>query len=380
MLKSLLFTFLLFLSFIGFTEASDKSQLTWAGFSFLGNFDQRDARYPYTSSISLDYEEKGLASPIDEKLNALIENYEGNDFTLSSQMADNNQRLFATIGISFEDVYETRVNNKYKVSYEIGLNFVIFDFEEKKIVSIYPMRFLRNEIFSKKPTRLDHANKIKKLYEGNEFNILSLAVENIRGVNIKENAGNYLGISGIEFVGNSDKFLPDEKNIDSLGSSIIQEFEGYLSINNKIPLVPYLKGESLATSMVLRFSDRTKMSLKLPIRDYEIKIKVRGFGFKKSANYYGYTAKIKIIAQDDLNPSLVDLDLSKNIWVLKKAVGRLDDKFAQWMIYKEALSLLLDDTSKQIELMDENWTKKHSINKDAVEQLKTLKILLDRTK
>jgi len=121
--------------------------------------------------------------------------------------------------------------------------------------------------------------------------------------------------------------------------------------------VPYLKGESLATSMVLRFSDRTKMSLKLPIRDYEIKIKVRGFGFKKSANYYGYKVKIKILAQDDLNPRLVDLDLSKNIWVLKKAVGSLEDKFAQWMIYKEALSVLLDDTSKQIELMDENWTK-----------------------
>jgi len=380
MLKSLLFTFLLFISFIGITEASDKSQLTWAGFSFLGNFDQRDARYPYTSGISLDFEEKGLASPIDDKLNALIENYEGHGFTLSSQMADNNQRLFATIGIAFEDVYETRVNNKYKVSYEIGLNFVIFDFEEKKIVSIYPMRFLRNEIFSKKPTRLDHANKIKKLYTGNEFNILSLAVENIRDINIKENSGNYLGISGIEFMGNSDKFLPDEKNIDSLGTSIIQEFEGYLSINNKIPLVPYLKGESLATSMVLRFSDRTKMSLKLPIRDYEIKVKVRGFGFKKTANYYGYTVKIKILAQDDLNPRLVDLDLSKNIWVLKKAVGSLDDKFAQWLVYKEALSVLLDDTSKQIELMDENWTKKHSINKDAVEQLKTLKNLLDRTK
>jgi len=181
-------------------------------------------------------------------------------------------------------------------------------------------------------------------------------------------------------MGNSDKFLPDEKNIDSLGTSIIQEFEGYLSINNKIPLVPYLKGESLATSMVLRFSDRTKMSLKLPIRDYEIKVKVRGFGFKKTANYYGYTVKIKILAQDDLNPRLVDLDLSKNIWVLKKAVGSLDDKFAQWLVYKEALSVLLDDTSKQIELMDENWTKKHSINKDAVEQLKTLKNLLDRTK
>jgi hypothetical protein len=358
--------------------ASDKPSLSWAGFAFLGDFDQRDIRYPYTSEIAL--ESKNQQSSIDKTIFTLVRGFNSEKFQLDTSMAKNSDSLSAGLGIAYEDIYKIKTGSKYKVSYEIGLNFIVFDFQERKIIAIYPMKFLRNEIYNKEPTKEDHKKIFKNLYTGNEFNILEKSLKRISNVQIKEAMGNYLGVSHIEFTKNSKEDVLNSLEIDSIKTSIAQEFEGLLSVNNQVPLVPYTKGEIIGKDMAVRFSDRSQMTFALPDLDYNISILVRGFDFKVTKHHYGYTIKITILASDDLHPKLVVLNLSKNIWVLKRGSGNIEDESSQWIVYKEALSILLQELTQQINNISKTWLKKHSTNKDATLQLQNLQKLINKSK
>lgn len=360
--------------------ASSKPHLFWSGFAFLGDFDQRNTRYPYTSKIILNSEKQRKQSPIDRKISLLLNNFSSENFQLNTSMAQNSDSLFAGLGVAYEDIYKIKTDDKYKVSYEVGLNFMVFNFQEKKIVAIYPMRFLRNEIYDKDPDEQEHENIFNNLYTGDEFNILQEALNKIANVQIKESIGNYIGVSKVKLENNSERGIPASLDLDSIKTSIAQEFEGFLSINNQVPLVPYTKGEIIGKDMAVRFSDRSRITFSLPDTDYNIEIRVRGFDFKMAKRHYGYTVKITVLASDDLHPELVKLNLSKNIWILKRGSGDIDDKLSQWLVYKEALSILLKEFTQQIHALDENWFKMNSINRDAVLQTKKLKRLINKSK
>ena len=215
---------------------------------------------------------------------------------------------------------------------------------------------------------------------GNEFNILKMSLKRIADVRIKETIGNYLGVSHIEFTKNSKRDALNSLDIDSIRTSIAQEFEGLLSVNNQVPLVPYTKGEIIGKDMAVRFSDRDQMTFSLPDTDYDISILVRGVDFKATKHHYGYTVKITISASDDLHPKLVMLNLSKSIWILKRGSGDVEDELSQWLVYKEVLSILLNELTHQINNTDKTWLKKHSTNKDAALQVQNLKKLINKSK
>ncbi|MDB3869684.1 hypothetical protein N9351_02360 [Candidatus Thioglobus sp.] len=354
--------------------------ISWAGFAFLGDFNQRETRYPYTAKIISSAENNGQRSIIDSQLSVFIKGFQSDAYNLKTEKLTKSNKMSMALGITYEDVYELDIDGKYKVSYEIGLNVVLFDFEDKKIISVFPMRFLHNELYKVKPNDADHARVINNLYTGHEFNILKESLNRMQSLNIRESYGNYIGVRNVALTGNSKEIVP-KKFIKGgvIHSQIAQEFEGLLSKNSFVPVVPYTKGELIGRSMVARFSDRSKLNLKLPELDYYIDIDLRGFGFKQKKEHNGYTGRITVKSSTELSPNITDLKLSKQLWVLEKASGDIENKESQWIIYKDVLSRLINDFTKQLATSDSNWTKKHSVNKDAKEQMESLRILIKKS-
>lgn len=351
--------------------------ISWAGFAFLGDFSQRETRYPYTAKIISSAEMNGQRSVIDSRLSLFIKEFQSDKYNLQTDLMTKSHALSMALGISYEDVYELNIDGKYKVSYEIGLNIVLFDFEDKKIISVFPMRFLHNELYSSKPNDIDHARVINNLYTGNGFNILKESLSRMQSLNIRESYGNYIGVRKVTLSNNSKDIVPETfMKGGVIHSQIAQEFEGLLSKNAFVPVVPYTKGELVGRSMTARFSDKRKLNLKLPELDYYIDLDLRGFAFKQKKKHNGYTGRITVKSSTDLTPNITNLKLSKQLWVLKKGSGDINNIESQWMIYKDALSRLFDSFTKQLAVSDSNWTKKHSISKDAEAQMQFLRNLI----
>ena len=358
----------------------DTVDIHWAGFAFLGDFSQREIRYPYTAKIITSAEKAGQQSVIDSRLSNLISDFRSKKYNLKTGKIKESSALSMALGIAYEDVYELNIDGKYKVSYEVGLNVVLFDFKDKKIISVYPMRFLHNELYTSKPKVSDHDRVIKNLYVSNEFNILRESLDRMSSLNIRESYGNYIGVRSVKLINNAESVIPEQLLKDEvIHSQIAQEFEGLLSKNAFVPVVPYTKGELVGRNMVTRFSDKRKFNLKLPELDYYIDLELRGFGFKQKNSHNGYTSRITVKSSTDLSPNMADLKLSKQLWVLRKAAGNIDDKESQWIIYKDALSRLFDGFTKQLAVSESNWTKKYSVNKDAKQQMEMIRNLIKKS-
>jgi len=224
----------------------------WAGFAFLGDYSQRETRYPYTSKIA--NQKVNGDSVIDKSLRSKLQGFSTSNYNLDTGLGDleSGEGLSMALGVSYEDVYVVPFDGDYKVSYEIGLNLVVFDFVDKKIITVYPLRFLRNEVFSHRPTEAENEKIIKSLYGDNGFNILQETINRMGGLVIRPSYGSYIGVRNVNISNQAFEKIPN--NIlanDIIKTQVAQELEGLLSKNTYTPVVPFSKGEIIGRSLML---------------------------------------------------------------------------------------------------------------------------------
>ena len=351
----------------------------WAGFAFLGDYSQRATRYPYTNEII--NKKKGGRSIIDKSLQSKLNDFSADGFNLHTGTTlgdlESGKGLSMALGISYEDIYVVPFGGKYKASYEIGLNLVVFDFIDKKIITVYPLRFLRNELFNQRPTEEDNKKVIRSLYAGDEFNILQESVNRMNTIVIRSSYGNYIGVRSVKRSNQASEKIPNDLLRNAIiETQIAQEFEGLLSKNSYTPVVPFTKGEAIGRNMRARFSNGKSFDLILPELDYFVDIELRDFEKKSRKNYQGFSSLVTIKASTGLG-EVVNIKLSKNGWVLNKMSG--NTKNAQWTLYEESLSSLLSDFTKQLAVSTSDWTAKHSITKDANKQMEAFRGLVRKS-
>ena len=351
--------------------------VAWAGFAFLGDYNQRETRYPYTSKIA--NQKKNGISVIDESLKKKLHGFSTNNYNLDTDLGDleSGKGLSMALGISYEDVYVVPFDGKYKVSYEIGLNLVVFDFIDKKVVTAFPLRFLRNELFDHSPSEAENEKNIRSLYSGNGFNIIQETVNRMGKLVIKPSYGNYIGVRNISISNQAFERIPN--NIledDIVKSQVAQQFEGFLSKNAYVPVVPFSKGELIGKNMAARFANGKAFMLKLPELDYFIDIELRNFKKKARKNHKGFSSLITAKVSTGL-AEVANIKLSHNAWVLNEMSG--NSKNSQWTLYEESLSKLLDDFTKQLAVSDSDWTKQHSVTKNADKQMEGFRSLIRKS-
>ena len=360
-------------------------EVYWAGFAFLGDWNQRDTRYPYTAEIAgIDVQgEKGV-SVIDTTLRKKIEGFKAPGFALQHELGDlkTGNSVSVAIALSYEDIYVLPFDGDFKASYDIAMNVVVFDFELKKVVAVYPLRFLRNEMYKNQPTKEQHKEVIKDLFISNDrgFNLFDETIKRMQSMVIKSTHGMYLGVNSVELGPKAKDKIPSKLLQDKIiETQIAQQFERALSKSAYVPMVPFTKGEAVGGTMSGRFSNGDSFEWKLPEKDYLINLKLRGFKEKTSSEHDGFTSLITLTV---LKPSdvrkgkkTVNAKFSNNIWVLKAMTGENSIE-GRWAIYEESLGKLINDLAEQIVSTDSDWLKKHSATKGVDEQFEKFRSLL----
>lgn len=354
----------------------------WAGFAFLGDSSQSKIRYPYTAKISAQKNSQGLAI-LDAFLTPKISGLPDHGYDLRTGLGalKTGDGLSMAIGISYEDIYVQPLNDQFKVSYEIGLNIIVFDFTDKKMLAVYPLRFLRNELFKQPPSSKLNEKIIQSLYlsEDPELNILVKTLEHMKQIIVRASYGNHIGIRNIKLTPLAIDKIPEKLlKDDIIKTQVAQQFEGLLSANTYTPMVPFTKGEAIGNKMAARFSNGNAYNFKLPELDYFIDLELRGFKEKDSKNYLGFTSLITLQVGSTLSDNVVNSKFSHTPWVLKTMVTT-PNKTARWTGYEESLGKLLEDLSKQIASTDSDWVKKHSVTTGVENQFNEFRQLLKRS-
>ena len=342
----------------------------FAGFAFLGDWNQRNIRYPYTAEIANQKDSNGL-SIIDTQLLDRMRGFDAKGYNLHKTLGDlkDGTGLSVAIAIAYEDVYVLPFDGDYKVSYDIGLNILVFDFIEKKVIAVYPLRFLRNELLKERPTEEQKKQVIKSLFISNNhgINVLEEAVNQMKKMIIRPSYGHYIGIRNVTVSEKALHKIPEEILQDNiLKTQVAQQFEGFLSKNTFVPMVPYTTGEAIGRNMAARFSNGDSYDFKLPELDYFIDLELRDFKTKNRKDHTGFASLITLKVDTELS-NVVDAKFSHVPWVLKGMTGD-GSKESNWSVYEESLGGLFNSLAKQIASSDSEWLEKHSVTKNVDEQ------------
>ena len=363
------------------TEQIDNNEVFdvyWAGFAFLGDFNQRETRYPYSSQISK--EKNNGQSVIDVGIGKALQDFNNPNINLKTELSTKPGAIAMAVGLSYEDAYTVKFgSNEYKTTYDLALNIILFDFAEKKIIAVHPLRLFYLDASDSKPSADKNKNIFNKLYSGQlELNIFNEIVKKLNALSLRKAYGNYIGIRSINFKGSTQDLIPDSLlQNNSIETQTAQEFEALLSKNTFVPVVPYTKGELIGGRMPARFSDGSAYNLKLPEKDYLIDLDIRKFKKQEKGSYFNYKSIITVRASTQLGEK-VNLKLSRSMWNLKSGSGS-GEKDQDWSLYELSLSSLLNEFTKQLATSTPKWTKKHSASKDAESQMDNLRDLLRKS-
>jgi len=379
------------------TEQIDNTEVFdvyWAGFAFLGKNSERLARYPISDLISQE-KSNGL-SIINRSFIDLFKKINGKNPNLNIKpgLSTDPGMISMAVGLSYEDVYPIKYGDQYKTSYVLVLNIILFNFEEKKILTVYPYRALFNDSTSEIPSENKRKQVITDLYTGKilfsdaatktKSSMLDLIAEKINSMKIRKAYRGYMGVRSVNIKDVVKDKIPEALlNNDVVKTQIAQEFEGYLSKNAFVPIVPYSGsggGEAIAKNMTARFADRS-IQLKLPEIDFPVDIDIRKFLKKvpkKAKEFLNYKSIITVRASSPMKEDYVNIKLSRNMFNLKKVSG--DGSIEHdWSLYQLSLSKLLNAFTEQLAESTPKWTKKHSVSKDAKQQMENLRELIRKS-
>ncbi len=341
----------LYLIIVKITLAND---LYFAGFAFIGNSDQYD-RYPVAHKIFLN--DKIILS---QKVKESLQSLNRNDLNVIYDEGTLKSGTAMAIAFGLMDEGVERVINKLGVTshYKIFGQVLIFDYNENKVISNFPVLSRFTMVTKEIPTKENDFEVFKSLYLDldREASIFSQWVRMLDKIKLTENSNRiYLGVNNVSFDKGVKEQLPKRllKN-NILKTRTAQKIEYNIAYQYGVPLVPYTVGVAIGgkgeVGLMTRFTDSASKELKLPEIDYAIDVLIRQFRKKKIENdfyeNFMYAAFLKIEFKETFeNNSIFD---EKFYWVEDITFAKTLDYeiLDEWQVYETVQANLINKTVK----------------------------------
>lgn len=369
--------------------ASDKTNVYYAGFSFVGNYEDNQRLYPHSVALSKELNAKGLPV-LEQALASKVRTVTRSDIELLfDQIGDyrSGNAVTMAFAVDWENVSVEKIGDLYKIVVDLHAQILLFDYSEMKVIGSYPVAVQIRDAQEKEPSSECIHSMIRSLYLDNAYdvNIFDEFSTRLADVPVKLSFGQYLQVNNVIIEDKAVKHMPSSELADkkAFQTLVAQNFGKYLSLNQKVFLLPYSKGEAIGSKMALRFANGDIFNLTIPSPDYGIDLFVRGFkkvkageNHAKVAWIYGSYLRIHV-EQPDFNKVYLDIPF-KNAAIKEVPVSQttVDD----WTAFQESLFAFFYQFTKQVSDPSKEWLKKATKEKNAAKQLAAFNEILNKSR
>ena len=357
--------------FVPYTLIS--KDLYFAGFSFVGNADQ-SFRYPVADKM-FKKNNTIFKEPLDEALSKLNRN----DINLIYDLGTISSGDALSIAFSVFDESIERFSTKEGVTnaYKIFAQILVFDFNEKKVITNYPV-LVQNETITNSIPKTEYDFEILKsmyLDVNSNASIFKQWVKKLENINILNPGSIHLKIRDVILDDGVKGQIPtklSKNNLLKIRSA--QKLEYQISSKQNVPILPFTIGQigNFKSGLIARFSDSLEYNLTLPDADYVIDLLIRKF---KNVSVDRGKFEIKIyaafITMKVLEPltETVYLDSKfnfKNELIFPKSENLkiLDE----WDVYQRSQDALFSKLAKQISARENEVLKTITKTQDIKKQ------------
>lgn len=362
-MKKYLFSLILFL--VGCASSSNvqtssrlgPQDVYFAGVSFTGDYKDNNVNYPYSYKIV-----KSL--PIDRMFVEKSSSLNNPNINLTTSLGDTRSAdaIALSLAIDFENVTISQISQKeHKLIVDVYAQILLFDFTEKKIINTYPLNVQYITIVDYKPSTDEISSIIQSMYTGAnpeiKTNILDIAVNKMNTIDPRAKYGNRLRVNSINIEDNAKKVLLGLKvSEDWFKTMSAQSLSKYLTDNQGVAVLPYIKGQAIGSKMAARFVNGDIYNLEIPMADYVFDVTFRDLKslsqLDRSTQTYGFFVYTNIVfKQPDLNKTYMDMNFrgAEHVILLQ---GQQPDSKAS---YVETMMNLFDKYTKNISKIDSKW-------------------------
>jgi len=391
------FILLISLIFSSFSYA-EKLVVSYAGFSFSGNYIDKDVGIRFTENIL--EKSSGSLNVISKSLLDEIQKSSPKHFDLSFDYADldegNAKAIVMAVTLDneyyfreFEPLTKTYINNV-----QMFFQIMFYNFNTKRLIASIPydvtMPFLTKEEISEQQI----TDEIEKFYtvglksadDGVVINAFTQVRKILNDYQLKDKYKFRIGVRSITVEDKAKAHIPEIflKNPSAFENILAQSFAGRLAAHNDVALVPYTEGMAIGGAMKQQFvNSDTIYDIALPQPEYVIDLTLRGYKKKLAKtsaveNLFWWASFINVrISQPDLNKVYLDEKL-KNL--LKKKIPAQITEIDDWYKFYMSTIQLFDRFGQNVANPTSAWTKKASKNKELFNNLKSLDPLLRKLK
>jgi hypothetical protein len=360
------------------TQSVATVKLYYAGIAYMGNYSAKETLYKYSSRL-IDEDERKFQKALNVRLKS-VEN-ESFKLLIDDQTADYNQddALTMAFALEYENVSIEKIDDIYKLDIDLRANILIFDYNEMKIISSYPIAIQLRDVAEKQPTDDDLKEIVQQLYLSNKYqiNIFDEFVKRLSSLELKNSYANTIKVSKVKISSESKSNIPgieEPMAEDNYKTFVAQMFSTYLSKNQNVSVLPYVSGHAIGKKMIVKLSNGDGFSLEIPDATFAIeleliKLKKAQLGENSYKSIWGYASYFDVkLVIPGVDRTLVN---AKFRGLVKKTISNTSaHSVDDWSIYKESMYRLFDDLTVNISEPDNAWLASVTATDDISGQLK----------
>jgi hypothetical protein len=328
------------------------SDVKYAGFAFVGNFDDISTRFKYISALNSQKDENGR-SVFDRDIQKFIQDnastMQGINLLIGE---DSKTKIAMALAMTRENISVVNVDDVFKVVVNLSCNLTFLNFDGMKVVATYPIHLEYIDVRKDAPDEAYKLGLIKQLFFADDFSILRKLKDRIGNVVLKNDAVLNMKVLSVIVEDEARVNITEYKDDYSVFESVLaQRFSDSLSSKLNVSLLPYAK-DYLGGRMSLVFSDARVQDFQIPNASYGIDFTLRKLtkelykeGIGEDAFLYGAYVTVKFH----------DPDLGRTYWDQKvkfgavKNIPKLQKTTDDFAIFDEMTGMVMGEVIKKIQ-------------------------------
>lgn len=366
-------------------------EVQFGGITFLGDSEDIAKNYRWSSELLTAIDADGR--PILEKvLRQRLSAVKNPDFSLvfdehlGSVRPGAAANIAAAFALDRETVSKEKIGDVWKLMVTLSAQAIFVKFNKQgdqafaTLLASWPSVVRYTDIKSHEPNDEDVRAIVRELYLGNlGVNIFDDFTRSLTTLHLNTEVGNRVQVTAVTVRENVAPYLPPQFAEDraNLEAVIAQEFNKALSVNQRIPVLPYVAGYAAAVqgNMALRFADGSLLNVKIPQADYEIHLALKNL---KKIEYAKSAAGTSLIYGTYLDVTALE-PLSNKVYfdaTLKNGATKLvpasQANVEDWPAFQESLLILIQQFTQALDAPTAAWAEKYAGNRMLVADLEKL--------
>lgn len=354
-------------------------ELYYAGFSFAGDYSQNQIRFPIAADLSTRKNSEGVPL-LDAALSKVITEDYSNSAKLIKALGvqkSGTPQLSIAFALSEESTEEVEWGGQILYIYRVIAQILVFDFDDKKLISNFPAMLQYQDIVQEKRSSEDHYDVFERIYLDTDAVSTSIFREWVRRLNsitIKPNYSAYLKLTDVVLDPELETQMPSHlQSSDAYAFQVAQQFEFILSEQQEVSLIPFTKGQAIGAKMAARFANGDSFQLALPEPDFTMTLTVHPFKYLQQtsnvSDKHAFGSFVTLaVEQPDLDKTYLDMRFKNvNVAVFDNRDDTVVDK---WQSFQTSLRALFVNLTTQISVRDKKVLASMSKDQSAKRQLK----------